>query len=69
MSTLLEIQKKTAELSPEEKQRLLAYLIQELPSSPNGPDDAEVLRREEEMDSGRVLPISHAEFLNQVGRG
>ena len=33
-----------------------------------GPDDAEVDRREAELDSGSVTSISHAEFLSQVGR-
>jgi hypothetical protein len=35
---------------------------------PMGPDDAEVDRREAELDSGSVTSISHAEFLSQVGR-
>jgi hypothetical protein len=35
---------------------------------PEGADDDEVSRREEEMDSGAVSPISHEEFLAQVGR-
>lgn len=68
MANLLEIQRQTAELSAEEKEGLLAYLIQELPSPGYGADDAEVLRREEEMDAGRVQPVSHEEFLKQVGR-
>lgn len=55
-------------LSFEEKEGLLAYLIQALPSPSIWTDDAEVLRREEDMDSGAVQPISHEEFLKQVGR-
>lgn len=68
MATLMEIQRQTAKLSAEEKEGLLAYLIRELPSPGQGADDAEVLRREEEMDAGRVQPVSHEEFLKQVGR-
>jgi hypothetical protein len=68
MANLMEIQRQTAELSAEEKEGLLAYLIQELPSPGQAADDAEVLRREEEMDAGRVRPVSHEEFLKQVGR-
>jgi hypothetical protein len=56
------------ELSFEEKENLLAFLIHELPAPLSGADDEEVLRREEEMDSGAVEAISHEEFLNQVGR-
>lgn len=69
MVSLLNIQKQADELSFEEKEGLLAYLIQALPAPASWTDDAEVLRREEEMDSGAVQPISHAEFLKQVGRG
>jgi hypothetical protein len=68
MVKLLDVQKQAAELSFEEKEGLLAYLIHELPNPVTGPDDAEVLRREETMDSGEVKPISHEEFLKQVGR-
>ncbi|MFK7909134.1 MAG: hypothetical protein AB8F34_00885 [Akkermansiaceae bacterium] len=68
MVKLLEVQKQAAELSSEDKEGLLAYLIHELPDPVRGADDAEVLRREEEMDSGAIQPISHEEFLNQVGR-
>ena len=68
MVKLLDVQKQAAELSFEEKEGLLAYLIHELPDPVMGPDDAEVLRREEKMDSGEVKPISHEEFLKQVGR-
>ena len=69
MVSLLNIQKQADDLSLEEKEGLLVYLIQSLPTPTTWTDDAEVLRREEEMDSGAVQPISHAEFLKQVGRG
>lgn len=63
-----EIQRQAAELSREEREGLVAYLLHGLDGAPLGPDDAEVNRREAEMDSGEVEPISHAEFLKQVGR-
>jgi signal transduction histidine kinase len=68
MVRLMDVQKQAAELSFEEKESLLAFLIHELPAPLSGADDEEVLRREEEMDSGAVEAISHEEFLNQVGR-
>jgi hypothetical protein len=46
----------------------VAYLLHGMSGLPSGPDDEEVGRREAEMDSGSVTPISHAEFLAQVGR-
>lgn len=68
MVKLVAVQKQVVELSFEEKEGLLAFLIHELPGPFSGPDDEEVLRREEEMDSGAVAAISHEEFLQRVGR-
>jgi hypothetical protein len=50
----------------EEKEGLLAFLIQELPMSMLGTGDEEVLRRKEEMDSVAVAAISHEEFFGRV---
>lgn len=68
MVQLAEIQEQTKELSEEEREGLVAYLLHGLSGSPSGPDDEEIARREAEMDSGAVSPIGHAEFLFQVGR-
>ena len=69
MTTLAEVQEKAGELTLEERESLLAHLIHSLPYAPLGPDDVEVGRREEEMNSGTVKGISHDELLRQVGRG
>lgn len=66
MVQLSSIQKQADQLSQEDKKGLLAYLIQSLPDAPQDADDAEVMRREMEMDSGTVKLISHEEFLHQV---
>jgi hypothetical protein len=68
MVKLADVQKQVLGLSFEEKEGLLAFLIHELPAPLLGADDEEVLRREEEMDSGAVTAISHEEFLKAVGR-
>ncbi|MGL4401548.1 MAG: hypothetical protein ACRCXD_16925 [Luteolibacter sp.] len=68
MVKLADVQKQVVELSSEEKEGLLAFLIHELPGPFSGTDDEEVLRREEEMDSGAVAAISLEEFLKRVGR-
>ena len=69
MVQLADIQKQTKELSEEDRKGLVAYLLHSMSGLPSGPDDEEVERREAEMDSGSVIPISHGEFLAQVGRG
>jgi hypothetical protein len=68
MVQLTALQKQTDELSREDRESLLAYLIHNLAGVPEGADDAEVLRREMEMESGTVAALSHEEFLRQVGR-
>ncbi len=45
---------------------MLAFLIQELPMSVLVTGDEEVLRREEEMDSGAIAAISHEEFAGKT---
>ena len=66
MATLVEVQKEANQLSVEDRAGLIAHLIHSLPNPPLGADDEEVLRREAEMDSGQVQPISHEEFIAQV---
>ena len=69
MVQLADIQEQAKELSEEDRKGLVAYLLHGLSGSPSGPDNEEVGMREAEMDCGAVIPISHAEFLSQVGRG
>ena len=69
MVQLADIQRQAKELSEEDRKGLVAYLLHGLSGLPSGPDDEEVASREAEMDSGSVTPISHTEFLSQVGRG
>ena len=69
MVQLADIQKQTKELSEEDRKGLVAYLLHGMSGLPSGPDDEEVERRDAEMDSGSVIPISHGEFLAQFGRG
>lgn len=68
MVQLADVQKQAKELSEEDRKGLVAYLLHGFAGVPFGPDDEEVDTREAEMDSGAVTPISHAEFLAQVGR-
>jgi hypothetical protein len=68
MVNLLDVQKQAAELTFEEKEGLLAFLIHDLPQPSLGATDQEVLQREEEMNSNSVTLLSHQEFLKQVGR-
>ncbi|QIF04819.1 hypothetical protein [Roseimicrobium sp. ORNL1] len=68
MSTLLEIQEAADHLTLEEREGLIAHLLAGMPSAPIGADDEEANRRDIEMDSGKVKPLSHAEFLAEIDR-
>jgi hypothetical protein len=54
------------QLSPEDKEGLLAYLLHSLHGAPQGPDDGEVIARDADMKSGAVKPLSHEDFIGQV---
>jgi hypothetical protein len=68
MVLLADIQQQAKELPEEDRKRLVAFLLHGFTDMPRGPDDEEAARRDAEMDSGEVAPISHADFLAQVGR-
>ena len=52
----------------EEKAGLMSHLLNSLKDPPMGPDDEELARRVEEMESGQVEPLTHEQFLAAVGR-
>lgn len=68
MVQLADLQNQVRELSEEDRKGLVAFLLHGFTDAPCGPDDEEVQRRDVEMDCGEVTPISHADFLSQVGR-
>jgi hypothetical protein len=68
MVQLSDIQRQTEDLSQEEREGLVAYLLHRLSGMPPVPEDAEVDQRDADMDCGKVKPISHKEFISQVGR-
>ena len=63
-----EIQKQVGEMSEEDRKELVAFLLHGFTRVPPGPDDDEVDRRDSDMDCGEVVPVTHEEFLAQVGR-
>ena len=65
---LADVQKQIRELSDEDRKSRVACLLYGMSGLPAGPDDDDVGKREAEMDSGSVTPISHAEFLSQFRR-
>lgn len=68
MATLIKLQRHADQLSDEDRLGLAAHLLASDRAAPLGPEQEEVDQRDQEMDSGEVKPISHADFLKQVGR-
>jgi hypothetical protein len=70
--SMAEIQSAVAELPPQERGALAAWLLDSLP--PHGAEDAEAdslreaVRRRDELDSGAASPISSEEFWAAVER-
>ena len=63
MGGLSDLQKQTDELTPEEREALLVYLLHNRAGLPEGPSDEELKIREVEMDSGAVKPLTEKEFI------
>ena len=64
--SLAEVEKQALALKEEDRARLAALLLETLPPPGTDVSDEEVWEREAEMDSGRVQPISHEEFVKLV---
>ena len=64
--SLAEVQKQALALGEQERGRLAALLLETLPPSGTDVSDEEVWQRESDMESGRVPPISHEEFVRLV---
>ena len=67
MAELAALRKQADELSQEDRESLLAYLVEGLPNLPLGASDEEVLRRDAELESGAVKALTHEEFLKRAG--
>ena len=67
MAEIVDIRQAVAELSTPERAELAAYLIDTLDSGHHWVEDAEVVRRSEELDSGAVKPITREEFNRACG--
>jgi len=61
-----EIEQEALALPDRDRASLAAKLLDTLPSPASYVSDEEVEQREREMDSGRVMAISHQEFVRRV---
>lgn len=64
---LQEIEREALALGESDRAALILSLMETLPAPGSDVGDEEALRRDEEMGSGKVVPISHEEFVRRVG--
>ena len=73
MSTLQEIETAVLRLSDKDRLQLADKLLGSLPPPPaaGNPDEIlnEAMRRDSELESGRVRPLSETEFWSGLRRG
>ena len=75
MSTIIELEKEILALSPAERERLATVAWESLVSDPNAagnpvidPEGIQLAsQRNADIESGKVNPIDHAEFLRRTG--
>ena len=68
MKTLTEVIQEADQLSTEDQAGLATHLLAVLRGAPLGPDDAELAKREAEIDAGTAEFITHEELCKAVGR-
>ena len=66
---LQEIEQQALALTDQERAALVLSLIDTLAVPGTDIPDVEALRRDAEMQSGGVLPLSHDEFVRRVQQG
>ena len=65
---LAAIEQEALALPVRDRASLAAKLLDTLPPPGTDVSDAEVEQREQELDSGQVTAISHAEFVRRIER-
>jgi putative addiction module component (TIGR02574 family) len=63
---LAEIEQEALALSERERASLAAKLLDTLPPAGTDVSDAEIERREQELESGQVTGVLHEEFVRRV---
>jgi hypothetical protein len=64
--TLSQIRQEAAALPERQRIDLVSMLLDTLPPAGADVSDEEVAAREQEMESGKVQPLSHEEFVRRV---
>lgn len=68
MKTLTEVIHEVDQLSTEDQEGLATHLLAALKGAPLGPDNAELAKREAEIDAGTAELLTHEQLCKAVGR-
>ena len=68
MKTLIDVLPDVDQLCEEDRAGLAAHLLANLRGAPSGPDDAELARRDAEIDAGTAEFLTHDQLRKAVGR-
>lgn len=68
MKTLTEVMRDADQLSEEDQAGLATHLLAHLRGAPLGPDNAELERREAEIDAGTAEWLTLEELRKAIGR-
>ncbi|MBK1833315.1 hypothetical protein [Roseibacillus ishigakijimensis] len=68
MKTLKEVIHDADQLSTQEQANLATHLLKMLRGAPLGPNEAELLRREAEIETGTAELLTHQELCKELGR-
>ncbi len=68
MKTLSEVIQEADQLSEEDQAGLTTHLLARQKGAPLGPDDAEIARRDAEIDDGTAQLLTHEQLCKAVGR-
>jgi hypothetical protein len=64
--SFIEIEREARALPSRERAALVTALLGTFPNPDTDVSDAEILRRDQELETGSVETISHAEFVRRV---
>jgi hypothetical protein len=68
MTEVAQLKQTASRLSPSDRAELLDFLLAGLDETHHWVDDAEVIRRRDELNSGEVIALNLEEFRSACGR-
>lgn len=68
MTKAMQLRQAATELSPSDRAELAVFLLDSIDTTHHWVEDDEVIKRRDELNSGKVRGLSREEFYRQCGR-